>query len=368
MEKESTLIVVVFGTRPEIIKLSPIIRLLVSKQMPITIIHTGQHYNFELDRIFLDLLEIPKAKYQLEVGSGSHGVQLARIIHGVEAALLNENPDTVLVQGDTNSVMATALVCAKIKDVTLGHVEAGLRSYDRTMPEEVNRVVTDHLSDLLFAPTLKAKENLIGEGIGEEKILVTGNTIVDAVVQNIRLAEQDVTILSDLSVGPGSFILLTIHRQENVTDARRLYLLAEAINRISDYLGLPVVCPLHPRTRKAINNCQIGFNNRVLVIEPVGYLEFLMLEQKARLILTDSGGVQEEACILGTPCVTLRENTERPETCDVGANCLGGYRYDSIRRSVDVMLARETNWANPLGDGRASERIVESLCQYRKSE
>ena len=352
------MITLVLGTRPEIIKLSPIIRALVEEAVSLYIIHTGQHYNRNLDRIFFESLELPEPKYHLSVGSGTHGEQTAKMIRGVERVLSADKPDVMLVQGDTNSALAAAIVCAKLNDVRLGHVEAGLRSYDRTMPEEVNRVLTDHISDLLFAPTPNAKRILLGEGIAEEKIRVTGNTIVDAVQQNLSLARARSTIISDLSLEPRSFIVLTLHRQENVVTEARLRGLVGAINVLAEELGMPIVYPIHPRTRKALEQHGVAFTHRVAVIDPVGYFDFLVLEDEARLVLTDSGGVQEEACILGTPCVTLRENTERPETIDVGANYLGGIHYDSIRRSVDTMLARDERWPNPFGDGKAGERIA----------
>lgn len=349
----------IFGTRPEIIKLSPVIRALVEKQVPFYIIHTGQHYTHNLDRLFIESLGLPEPKYHLAVGSGTHGAQTADIIRGIEQVLMADKPDVVLVQGDTNSVLAAAIVCAKLNDVKLGHVEAGLRSGDRTMPEEVNRAITDHISDLLFAPTANTKCILLGEGIAPEKIWVTGNTIVDAVQQNLLLARARPTVLSDLSLEPKSFVLFTLHRQENVVDGVRLRGIVEAVNAVGDALGMPIVYPIHPRTRQALEQHGIALGHRLVVIDPVAYVDFLGLEDEACLVLTDSGGVQEEACILGTPCVTLRENTERPETIDVGANCLGGIRWDSIRRSVETMLERDGKWNHPFGDGKAGERIAE---------
>lgn len=353
------MISIVLGTRPEIIKLSPVIRALAEKCLPFYIIHTGQHYTYSLDRIFIESLGLPEPKYHLSVGSGMHGTQTAEIILGIEKTLLADRPDIVLVQGDTNSVLAAAVVCAKLNDVKLGHVEAGLRSYDRTMPEEINRVITDHASDFLFAPTSSAKRILLGEGIAEEKIWVTGNTIVDAVQQNLLLARARSTILSELSLEPKSFVLLTLHRQENVVDGVRLRGIVEAISALGEELGVTIVYPIHPRTRKALEQYGIALSRRLVVIDPVGYFDFLALEEGARLILTDSGGVQEEACILSTPCVTLRENTERPETIEVGANCLGGIHYDSIRRSVETMLIRDRRWTQPFGDGKTGVRIAE---------
>ena len=352
------MIAVVLGTRPEIIKLSPVIRSFVQNGIPFYIIHTGQHYTHNLDHLFFESLGLPEPKYHLSVGSGSHGTQTAGIIQGIENVLLTDKPDVLLVQGDTNSVLAAAIVSAKLSDIQLGHVEAGLRSYDRTMPEEVNRTLTDHASDLLFAPTPNAKRILLGEGIAEENIWVTGNTIVDAVQENLPLAYASSSILSQLHVEPKSFLLLTIHRQENVVEASRLRELVKAVNAVAEEWGMRIVCPVHPRTREGLERYDIILGRLFLTIDPVGYFDFLMLECQARLIFTDSGGVQEEACILHTPCVTLRENTERPETIEVGANCLGGINYNSITSSAEAMLGKDTRWENPFGDGKAGERIA----------
>jgi UDP-N-acetylglucosamine 2-epimerase (non-hydrolysing) len=352
------MIAVVFGTRPEIIKLSPVIRALREHRVAFYTVHTGQHYSYNLDRIFIESLGLPEPTYHLAVGSGPHGAQTAEIIRRVEEVVSTDPPDVVLVQGDTNSVLGAAIACAKLHHVRVGHVEAGLRSYDRTMPEEVNRVLTDHVSDLLFAPTPTARRILLGEGIPEDKIWMTGNTIVDAVQENLAIAYTRSTILAELSLKPKSFMVLTLHRPENVADAARLGSLVRALNALSDELGMPIVCPMHPRTRGALAEHRPPLELRVVVIDPVGYFDALVLQEQARLVLTDSGGMQEEACILGTPCVTLRENTERPETLEVGANCLGGFESESIRRSVEAMLTRDTNWPNPFGDGRAGERIA----------
>ena len=281
----------IFGTRPEIIKLSPVIRALVERQVPFYIIHTGQHYTHNLDRLFIESLGLPEPKYHLAVGSGTHGAQTADIIRGIEQVLMADKPDVVLVQGDTNSVLAAAIVCAKLNDVKLGHVEAGLRSGDRTMPEEVNRAITDHISDLLFAPTANTKCILLGEGIAPEKIWVTGNTIVDAVQQNLLLARARPTVLSDLSLEPKSFVLFTLHRQENVVDGVRLRGIVEAVNAVGDALGMPIVYPIHPRTRQALEQHGIALGHRLVVIDPVAYVDFLGLEDEACLVLTDSGRV-----------------------------------------------------------------------------
>jgi UDP-N-acetylglucosamine 2-epimerase (non-hydrolysing) len=235
---------------------------------------------------------------------------------GVEKVLMGECPDIVLVQGDTNTVLAGALAASKLH-IKVGHVEAGLRSYDRTMPEEINRVVADHTSDYLFAPTENSRENLRREGISEEKIWLTGNTIVDAVYQNLEIARRKVNVLADLGLKPKEYFLVTAHRQENVDSRERLAEIIKGLQLVAREFGLPMVFPMHPRTRKMATEFGFEFDG-VKVIDPLGFLEFLQQEANARLALTDSGGVQEETCILGVPCVTLRENTEGPETVDVG--------------------------------------------------
>jgi UDP-N-acetylglucosamine 2-epimerase (non-hydrolysing) len=242
----------------------------------------------------------------------------------------------------------------------VGHVEAGLRSYDRSMPEEINRVVADHISDYLFAPTENSKANLIKEGIPEEKISVTGNTIVDSVYQNREIADRKVNALKDLGLKSKEYFLVTAHRAENVDDRKRLKEILKGLELIKNEFGLPVIFPMHPRTRKMVN--EFGFElDGIRVIEPVGFLEFLQLEANARLALTDSGGVQEETCILGVPCVTLRENTERPETLEVKSNILAGADGGMMLKGAKQMLKQAVGWKNPFGDGQASKLIVESI-------
>jgi UDP-N-acetylglucosamine 2-epimerase (non-hydrolysing) len=352
-------IAVTLGTRPEIIKMAPVIRELERRQADYFILHTGQHYSYELDKVFFQQLELPEAKYNLEVGSGSHAEQTARILTGVEEVLLSESADIVLVEGDTNSVLAGALAAVKLQ-VKVGHVEAGLRSYDRQMPEEINRLLTDHCSDYLFAPTEKARATLLSEGIFEGKIFVTGNTIVDATYQNLEIARESENGLSALGVNPKEYLLTTIHRQENVDNSMRFASILEGLDAVATEFRLPVIYPVHPRSRKWMSKFGLKPGN-VMLIDPVDFLGFLQLENQARLILTDSGGVQEEACILGVPCVTLRDNTERPETIEVGSNILAGTSPSRILECVEIMLCRQNNWANPFGDGKAAKRIFEII-------
>ena len=353
------MIAIVLGTRPELIKMSPVIRECEERRLDYFILHTGQHYSYEMDRVFFEELELPQPKYNLDVGSGTHAEQTGKIMIGVEKILMKEKPDVVLVQGDTNTTMAGALAATKLH-IKVGHVEAGLRSYDRRMPEEINRVLADHISDYLFAPTEKAKQNLLKEGIDETKIFVTGNTIVDAVYQNLEIAKRKVNVLRDLGLKPKEYFLVTAHRQENVDVKERLKGILKGLELIHEEFSMPVVFPVHPRTQKRIK--EFGFSlDGVEVISPLGFLEFLQLEANARLVLTDSGGVQEETCILGVPCVTLRDNTERPETLEVGSNILAGTKPERILEGVRTMFNRENSWENPFGDGRAGKRIVEIL-------
>lgn len=352
-------VAIALGTRPEIIKMAPVIRELEKRISDFFIIHTGQHYSYNMDKVFFEQLKLPQAKYNLEVGSGSHAEQTGKILISIEKTLLKEKPDIILVEGDTNSVLAGALAAAKI-GIKVGHVEAGLRSYDRTMPEELNRILADHLADYLYAPTPKARDILLAEGIPEEKITVTGNTIVDAVYQNLELAREKKDTLTNLNLEDNKYFLVTLHRQENVDDRTRFSSILKALDRVAREFKLPVIYLIHPRSRKMMAEFKLHLNYATLA-EPVDFLSFLQLESRARAILTDSGGVQEESCILSVPCITLRDNTERPETLEVGANILAGTSPDRIMACIKVMLARERNWSNPFGDGKASERIIDTI-------
>ena len=350
-------IAIIPGTRPEIIKMSPIIRECVRRGLDYYILHTGQHYSFEMDRVFFDELNLPAARYNLDVGSGTHGRQTATMLAGIEEILLDDTPDVVLVQGDTNTVLAGALAASKLH-IKVGHVEAGLRSFDRMMPEETNRVIADHISDYLFVPTETSRRYLLDEGIPDERIFVTGNTIVDAVYQNLEIAKEKVDVLSRLGLSDGGYFLATAHRAENVDDPVRLGGILEGFRLVHEESGMPVVFPAHPRTVKMISEFGFDVPLGTLIVAPMGYLEFLQLEGGAKLVLSDSGGLQEEACILGVGCVTLRDNTERPETVDVGANVLVGCDSRRIVEGVRRMIEVSWDWVNPYGDGKAAESIL----------
>lgn len=339
--------------------MSPIIRECSRLDLDYFLLHTGQHYSYAMDRVFFEQLELPQPYYNLNVGSGSHAEQTGKILMGVEQVLEKENPDVVLVEGDTNTVLAGALAAAKLH-IKIGHVEAGLRSYDRSMPEEINRVLTDHCSDFLFAPTEHAQQILLEEGIPSDQIFITGNTIVDAVSHNLRLAEKHNHVLDDLGLKKQEYFLVTMHRQENVDDQQRFHNILKGLNDLNKKYDLPVIYPIHPRSSKKIQEFQLDALG-VTVVEPMDYFGFLQLEQNARVVLTDSGGVQEETCILGTPCVTLRANTERPETLAVGSNLLAGAYPENIVQCTSVMYTKKKTWANPFGNGASGEKIIQLL-------
>lgn len=348
----------VLGTRPEIIKMSPVIRQCVDRKIDHFLIHSNQHYSENMDAIFFQELNLEAPRYNLNVGSGQHGEMIAKIITGVEKILQDELPNWLLVQGDTNTVMAGALAASKL-GVKIGHIEAGLRSYDRTMPEEINRVVTDHISDMLFPPTGKQANILIGEGIGTDKMVVTGNTIVDAVLQNQLLLSEHPKLAHYQNE---KYFLFTTHRPANVDSQENLSEIIKAISEISDRYSTPVYFPIHPRTKKQIGTFGLSLNPTTFnVMDPVGYLEMLALEKNSQLIFTDSGGIQEEACILGIPSLTLRDNTERPETIEVGASILVGHDTQKIVFGATQMLASKSTWKNPFGDGTAGAKIVKTI-------
>ncbi len=345
----------ILGTRPEIIKLSPVVRECRRRKIPFFILHTNQHYSADMDSLFFDELGLPRPKYNLGVHESLHGKMVGRMLIGIEEILLKEKPSIVLVQGDTNTVLAGGLAAAKLQ-IKVGHVEAGLRSYDRTMPEELNRVVVDHLSDLLFCPTKKQKHILLQEGVSKKNIIVTGNTIVDAVLQNIKRAKKDKKYSH---YAQEKYMLLTMHRPANVDNPVILQRILDVLEELSQKNKMQILFPAHPRTVQAMKQLSRGLQGEYIkVLKPVQYLEMLMMVQYAQLILTDSGGLQEEACILHTPCVTLRENTERPETLEVGANLIAGTERNGIFFATKKMMQKPKTWMNPFGDGRASAQII----------
>lgn len=352
------MITIILGTRPEIIKMSPIIREYEKRHMDYFVIHTGQHYSYNMDKVFFEQLKLPEARYNLDIGSGMHGEQTAKMLVGIENILTKEKPDVILVEGDTNTVLAGALAASKLH-IKIGHVEAGLRSYDRQMPEEINRVLVDHCSDYLFAPTEKSREILLKEGISEKKIFIVGNTIVDAIYQNLKLSNDDT--MKNLGLRQKEYILVTIHRQENVDNKEIFNNIMKGIELVSKELNLSVIYPIHPRSRKMMSKFGLITSGSIKLIEPLDYINFLQLEANARIVLTDSGGLQEEACILKVPCVTLRDNTERPETLDVGSNILAGSKSVDILRCAKEMIINENDWRNPFGHGNSGQTIINIL-------
>jgi UDP-N-acetylglucosamine 2-epimerase (non-hydrolysing) len=350
---------IVVGTRPEIVKMAPLIREAAARGQEPLVAHTGQHYSFELDAVFFQELGLPPADVNLEVGSGEAAEQLASIVGGMGKWLGRERPDWVLVEGDTNSVLGAALAAHK-SGVRLGHVEAGLRSFDRGMPEEFNRIVTDHLADILFAPTPRAAGQLASEGIDRARVHVTGNTVVDELrVQRPRTRQDEA--LRRHGVGGRGYLLATVHRAENTNDAERLRGIVTGLGAAAARVGMPVLCALHPRTRARLDALDVQLPREVRALPPLPYLEFLALQSAAALVLTDSGGIQEEACVLDVPCVTLRDNTERPESIEVGANMLAGASPERIVAAAEHMLRVPRGWTQPFGDGRAAARILDLL-------
>lgn len=367
-------VAIVLGTRPEIIKMSPIAKELDARGIDYFILHTGQHYDFAMDQIFFNELGLKPEAINLDVGSGTHGETTGKIIVGMERIIQNEKPDVVLVQGDTNTVLAASLVSVKLH-ILLGHVEAGLRSYDRRMPEEYNRIICDHVSDYIFAPTKTAEKNLQEEGIGTKdilyygettkpKIILTGNTIVDAVTQNLEKAGIS-QIFSKTGLTKGEYFLVTSHREENVDHKDRLLGILKGLQNVSDFYNLPMLYPIHPRTKKRLESFglidELNKIKNLKLIEPVGFLDLLALESNAKLILTDSGGIQEEACILRVPCVILRDRSDRPESLQVGASMMAGCDPEKILDATNAMINKDRDWENPFGDGKAAKRIVDAI-------
>lgn len=350
----------VLGTRPEIIKLSPVIRECQRRDIDFDIVHTGQHDADTLVTAMFAQLDVPAPDHELSADSGGNAHRSAEMIAGIEAVVAAEEPAVVLVQGDTDTVLAGAIAVSRLPAVDLGHVEAGLRSYDPAMPEEGNRRLTDHFAEYLWAPTAAARANLRDENLPAERITVTGNTIHDAVRENITIAHERSSVRRDLGLD-GRYALLTAHRAANVDDPDRFRSLLDGVGSVARAHDMPVVFPVHPRAARRIDEFDLAVPDGVDVVEPLDFLDFLVLEDDATIVLTDSGGVQEETCILRTPCVTLREITERPETLAVGSNLLVGTDPGRIREGVDAMLEAAPDWPNPFGDGTAAEQIVDSL-------
>ncbi len=368
----------VVGARPNFMKVAPIVEAMKRRKREFAplVVHTGQHYDAQMSDAFFRDLGLPEPDVYLGVGSGTHAAQTAAVMQHFEPVVLRERPDWVLVVGDVNSTLACALVCAKL-GVPVAHVEAGLRSRDRTMPEEINRLLTDQIADLLLTPSADADINLRAEGIASERIRLVGNVMIDSLDAHLKRAESS-TVRERLGLSDGTdYAVLTLHRPSNVDDRATLARLLAALASIAE--RVPVIFPVHPRTQKAL--AEFGFTEEIekrpaalRLIEPLGYLDFLRLYSGARLVLTDSGGIQEETTALGIPCLTLRENTERPITIDWGTNILVGTDAEKITREAFAALDRPRALSPgsarvpPLWDGRAADRILDELVNYQRSK
>jgi len=364
MPPGSVKILSVVGARPNFMKIAPIVhRLRLRPEVRHILVHTGQHYDQNMSKVFFEELEIPEPDIHLGVGSGSHAQQTAKVMMQFEAVLLRETPDLVVVVGDVNSTLAATLVATKL-GVPVAHVEAGLRSFDRTMPEEINRLVTDSIADLLLTPSRDGDENLRREGVDPARIRFVGNVMIDSLLKFLPRARATEAWRTH-GVPKGGYALVTLHRPSNVDDRETLGGLLQLFTRIGS--RLPVLFPIHPRTRKMIQ--EFGLepkSSQVRLIDPVGYLEFLALEDGARLVLTDSGGIQEETTVLGVPCLTLRSNTERPVTVSEGTNRIVGQNPEVIWEAAQDVLARPAGVARvpEYWDGQAGERVVQALLEF----
>jgi UDP-GlcNAc3NAcA epimerase len=356
-------IITIIGARPQFIKAASISAVLKNEaELQEVLVHTGQHFDPNMSQIFFEELEIPAPRYNLGISGGLHGVQTGRMLEGIEKVLLEEKPDVVLVYGDTNSTLAGALAAAKLS-IKLVHVEAGLRSFNKNMPEEINRLITDHLSDILFVPTQSGLENLLREGIERSKIHLVGDVMLDSALYFGVKATQTSRILKQLKLKPKSYILATIHRAENTDNPNLLNSILKGLALVAE--RVPVIMPLHPRTRNVIenNSSLVKLINKLYIIDPVGYLDMIMLEKSSCLIATDSGGVQKEAFFYGIPCVTLRGETEWVELIDLGWNTLIPPTLDSNIIANIIISKINTVGKNVLlyGNGTASKEIVKRL-------
>jgi UDP-N-acetylglucosamine 2-epimerase (non-hydrolysing) len=356
----------VVGARPNFMKAAPVLRALTAfPDVEQTLVHTGQHYDPVMSDVFFQQLGMPEPDCNLEVGSGTHAQQTAAVMQAFEPVLQERNPNLVLVYGDVNSTLAAALVCSKL-GVRVGHVEAGLRSHDRDMPEEINRLLTDQISELLFTPSADGDENLIREGIDPAKIHLVGNVMIDSLVRLLPNSEQP---FSANVTEP--YALVTLHRPSNVDDLGWLREILGALSDMSSHLS--IVFPVHPRTRQRVN--ELGFSNpsnsRLRLLDPLPYLEFIALQRRALVVITDSGGIQEETTFLGVPCLTVRENTERPVTVTLGTNQLVGRDVSKLKRAIEDIMQHAASEKTgrgkltciPLWDGHAAERIAQIIVQ-----
>ena len=360
-------VLTVVGARPQFIKAATVSRVLREHdEIDECLVHTGQHYDANMSDIFFSELEIPHPKYNLGVIAHRHGEMTGLMLTKLEHVLIDEDPDVCLIYGDTNSTVAAALASAKLR-IPVAHVEAGLRSFNRAMPEEINRVMSDHLSDILFAPTVNSVSHLLREGIPNSKIFQVGDVMYDASIYYGLKSQQHSRVIKDLGCDSGEYVLVTIHRQENTNDVDRLGVLCNAVEAISR--NRQVVLPLHPRTKKQLEQFGLHLTGKRLVLtEPVGYLDMIQLERNAAIILTDSGGVQKEAYFYRIPCVTLRKETEWTELVETGWNRLGGDSAIEIIEATEKAIGSAGKDAQPYGSGRAAEEIYSVLKNFKNSK
>ena len=357
----------VVGARPNMMKVAPLVEAMKRREREFTplLVHTGQHYDASMSDVFFRDLELPAADVHLGVGSASHAAQTAAIMERFEPVVLRENPDWVLVVGDVNSTLACALVCAKL-GVKVGHVEAGLRSRDRTMPEEINRILTDQIADLLFTPSQDADKNLLVEGIPPARIRFVGNIMIDSLLKHLPRARSS-KITAELGIAGKDYAVLTLHRPSNVDDRESFARILGALEELAQ--RLPIIFPAHPRTKQTIAAFGLGeriAKGNLILIEPLPYLDFLSLYSGARLVLTDSGGIQEETTVLGIPCLTLRETTERPITVETGTNTVVGTDSQRITSAAFAVLdgsKTQPHSIPPLWDGHTADRILDALAE-----
>jgi UDP-N-acetylglucosamine 2-epimerase (non-hydrolysing) len=344
----------VVGARPNFVKAAPVLRAIRKRGLRQTLVHTGQHYDRNMSDVFFTQLEIPEPDVNLGVGSGTHASQTAEIMRCFEPVVLESKPDMVLVYGDVNSTVAAALVCSKLL-IPVGHVEAGLRSFDRTMPEEINRIVTDRLADILFTPSEDGDANLLHEGVPKERIHLVGNVMIDSLIQLLPAARK-----LPKNGFPDRFALVTLHRPSNVDDSDSLRAILKSLMKMGKELS--IVFPVHPRTRQRIAEFGIDTQNLKL-LDPIPYIEFLSLQSRATVVITDSGGIQEETTYLGVPCLTLRRNTERPITVTIGTNILVGDDRESLAAEMGKIMEgkQKKGIRPPLWDGYAGDRIADIL-------
>ncbi len=352
---------VLIGTRPEFIKLAPVLRVLEKRDIPYILIHSGQHYSLELDKQIMEDLGLPEPDYELDVGSGTQADQTGKIMLGVEQILIKEKPEVLVVHGDTNTMLAGSLAAVKLH-IPIAHVESGLRSFDNRMPEEINRIITDRISTLLFAPTEGTKQNLLREGVDKNKIFITGNTIVDALIDHLPLAEKS-SVLGRCNLQSDDYILVTAHRVETVDDPKRLRDLISLLQYATLILKKKIIWPIHPRTVKQLSLNNIKLGTSIKTIPPTDYLDMLSLMNNAAFIMTDSGGIQEEAYILKKRLVTLRNSTERPET--LTANFLVDLDKNKFKKAINEFKNGKVYWQKDVfGKGNAGELIIGYLQDF----